>query len=57
MLCINGGMIGLVTNGGYAEYVKIPAQNILKIPDQMSWEVASALPVAGLTALNAIEES
>jgi NADPH:quinone reductase-like Zn-dependent oxidoreductase len=57
MLCVDGGMIGLVTNGGYAEYLKVPIQNVLKIPDQIDWEVASALPVAGLTALNAIEES
>ena len=57
MHCINGGMIGLVTNGGYAEYIKVPDHNVIQIPDQISWEVASALPIAGLTALNAIEES
>jgi len=57
MLCIDGGMIGIVTNGGFAEYVKVPSQNIVKIPDQLSWEIAASLPVAGLTALNAIEES
>lgn len=57
MLCINGGMIGLVTNGGYAEYVKVPEYNIIKIPDELSWEVAASLPVAGLTAFHSIEES
>jgi D-arabinose 1-dehydrogenase-like Zn-dependent alcohol dehydrogenase len=24
MLCRNGGMIGLVTNGGFAEYAVVP---------------------------------
>ncbi len=57
MHCINGGMIGLVTNGAFAEYIKVPHQNIIQIPDEMSWEKASALPIAGLTAFNAIEES
>lgn len=57
MLCTNGGIIGLVTNGGFAEYVNVPIQNILPIPDQISWEVAASLPVAGLTAFHAIEES
>ncbi|HEX5905109.1 MAG TPA: alcohol dehydrogenase catalytic domain-containing protein [Candidatus Nitrosocosmicus sp.] len=57
MHCINGGMIGLVTNGGYAEYVHVPNHNVIPIPDEISWEVAAALPIAGLTALNAIEES
>lgn len=54
MLCVSGGMIGIQTNGGFAEYVKVPQQNIIKIPDELNWEVASALPVAGLTAYNAI---
>lgn len=57
MHCVNGGMIGLVTNGAFAEYIKVPYQNIIQIPDEMSWEKASALPIAGLTAFNAIEES
>jgi NADPH:quinone reductase-like Zn-dependent oxidoreductase len=57
MHCINGGMIGLVTNGGYAEYIHVPGHNVIPIPDEISWEVAAALPIAGLTALNAIEES
>ena len=57
MLCISGGMIGVQTNGGFAEYVKIPEQNIVKIPDEINWELASALPIAGLTAYHAIIES
>lgn len=57
MLCLSGGMIGIQINGGFAEYVKIPEQNIVKIPDEINWELASALPIAGLTAYNAIMES
>lgn len=57
MHCINGGMIGVITNGGYAEYIKVPHHNVIQIPDEISWDIASALPIGGLTALNAIEES
>lgn len=56
-LCDNGGMIGVQTNGGLSEYVKVPFQNIIKIPDDVEWELASALPIAGLTAYNAISQS
>lgn len=56
-LCVNGGMIGVQTNGGFSEYVKVPYHNIIKIPDDIGWEIASALPIAGLTAYNAIVQS
>src|ERR1044072_2412353 len=57
MLCENGGMIGISRNGGFSEYVIVPQQNIIKIPDELDWELASSLPIAGLTAFNAIQES
>ena len=57
MLCENGGMIGISRNGGFAEYIIVPQQNIIKIPDELDWELASGLPIAGLTAYNAIQES
>lgn len=57
MLCENGGMIGISRNGGFAEYVIVPQQNIIKIPDELDWELASGLSIAGLTAYNAIQES
>lgn len=56
-LCAKGGMIGIQTNGGLSEYVKVPFHNIIKIPDDIGWELASALPIAGLTAYNAISQS
>ena len=56
-LCENGGMIGISRNGGFAEYIIVPQQNIIKIPDELDWELASGLPIAGLTAFNAIQES
>ena len=57
MLCENAGMVGISRNGGFAEYITVPQQNIVKIPDELDWKLASSLPIAGLTAFNAIQES
>ncbi len=57
MLCDNGGLVGVKTNGGFAEYVNVPSGNIIKIPDNISWELAASLPTAALTAYNAVKES
>jgi D-arabinose 1-dehydrogenase-like Zn-dependent alcohol dehydrogenase len=32
MICRNGGLIGAVNNGGFAEYIAVPARNVFKIP-------------------------
>lgn len=57
MLCRNGGIVGLVTNGGFAEYVSISEKNVFKIPDELDWEMAASLPVTGLTPFHALKES
>ena len=44
MICRNGGLIGAITNGGFAEYISVPEKNVFKIPDKIRWEVAASLP-------------
>jgi L-gulonate 5-dehydrogenase len=45
--CVNLQIIGVHSDGGFAEYVKAPAKNIHKVPDGLSLEYASfAEPVA-----------
>lgn len=41
---------GLVNHGGYAEYVVMPANRVIRIPDNMSFEEAAAIPEVFLTA-------
>lgn len=41
-------------NGTYAEYVKVPIENIVENPNHLSWEEAASLPLAGLTAYRAL---
>jgi D-arabinose 1-dehydrogenase-like Zn-dependent alcohol dehydrogenase len=37
-LCVNsGGQVGLDCDGGYAEYIKLPARNFIKLPDGLDY--------------------
>jgi NADPH:quinone reductase-like Zn-dependent oxidoreductase len=57
MLCRNGGLIGIVTNGGFAEYISVPDKNVFKIPDDIGWDLAASLPVTTLTSYHALKEA
>jgi len=57
MLCRNGGLIGAITNGGFAEYIAVPERNVFKIPDDLDWELAASLPVTSLTPYHALKEA
>ena len=48
------GFIGSNRWGGYAEYALVRADNVLKIPDNLSFEEAGLLPDAALTPYHAI---
>ncbi len=38
-LCSNlGGHVGRQIDGGYAEYIKLPERNFIKIPDSLDWK-------------------
>ncbi len=45
---------GMQRHGGYAEYICVPEENLVHIADNVSFEEAAALPIAGLTAYHAI---
>ena len=49
-LCESYRIIGYETQGGYAEYVAVPGQNILSMPDKLSFGQAAAVPLVFLTA-------
>jgi NADPH:quinone reductase-like Zn-dependent oxidoreductase len=57
MICRNGGLIGAITNGGFAEYIAVPERNVFKIPDEMDWNIAASLPVTSLTPYHALREA
>jgi NADPH:quinone reductase-like Zn-dependent oxidoreductase len=49
-LCASYRILGEHINGGFAEYVAVPAQNVLTIPDDLSFEEAAAVPLVYQTA-------
>jgi NADPH:quinone reductase-like Zn-dependent oxidoreductase len=49
-LCEGFRIIGEHTQGGFAEYVTVPARNLYRIPDDHAFESAAAAPLAFLTA-------
>ena len=57
MICRNGGLISVITNGGFAEYITVPERNVFKVPDGLNWDLAASLPVTGLTPFHALNEA
>jgi NADPH:quinone reductase-like Zn-dependent oxidoreductase len=47
-------ILGMPDNGTQADYVVVPAANIVEMPDHMTFEEAAALPLAGLTGYRAL---
>jgi NADPH:quinone reductase-like Zn-dependent oxidoreductase len=50
-------VVGMLRTGAWAELINIPSPNLAVLPDNVSFEVASTLPVAGLTALYALDRA
>ncbi len=47
-------ILGLPENGTFAQFVKVPAQNLLGKPAHLSFAAAATLPLGGLTAFRAL---
>src|SRR5699024_10975854 len=45
-LCEDYNIIGTGSNGGFAEFVKVPKGHVLSIPDQLDFETASGIEPA-----------
>jgi NADPH:quinone reductase-like Zn-dependent oxidoreductase len=53
-VCIRYGYLGAHKDGGYAELVKVPAGNVIPLPEVISLEAAAATPLAMLTSWRAV---
>ena len=47
-------VLGMPSNGTFAEFILVPIENVHKKPTYLSWEEASAIPLAALTAYRAL---
>lgn len=58
-LCLNmSGIVGVLdVPGGYAEYVCLPAQQLIRLPDAVSFADGATCCDAGLTALHAVDRA
>ena len=57
MLCINAGILGVNTNGGFADYISASEKNVFKIPDNIQWDVAASLAITTRTPYHALREA
>jgi NADPH:quinone reductase-like Zn-dependent oxidoreductase len=48
--CRSYTIFGVMVDGGYAEYVKSPAMNVIPIPGDLNFEEAASVPLVFLTA-------
>lgn len=55
--CPHARMIGHHANGGYAEYIAIPARNAIHLPDEIPFEQGATLMCASATAFHALLKS
>lgn len=49
-LCPSYDVLGLMSDGGYAEFVSVPAQNLIPLPPDADFVEAAAFPLTFLTA-------
>lgn len=49
-MCRSFGIFGAKCWGGYAEYAKVPARNVIPMPENLTFEQAAAFPLTFLTA-------
>ena len=52
--CASYQLIGKNLPGGYAEYVKVPVQNLVPLPPELSFVTAACLPAVFITTWNMI---
>lgn len=49
-MCLKGGIFGVMTDGGYAQYTIAPARNLLPLPPELTAVDAAGLAIVGATA-------
>ena len=55
--CLNGKMIGKYRDGGYAEYICVPARSAFRLPDEISFEHGAIMMCSSATSLHALHKA
>ena len=51
-ICLNGKLLGIDRDGGFAGYVAVPARSLVRIPAEVDFVASAALTLAGSTAMH-----
>ena len=55
--CASGQMIGKYRDGGYAEFIVIPARSVFKLPDEIPFESGAIMMCSSATSLHALRQA
>jgi 2-desacetyl-2-hydroxyethyl bacteriochlorophyllide A dehydrogenase len=55
-ICLNGKLLGIQCDGGFAEKVMVPARCLVALPEGVSYEASAALTLAGSTAMHMLTD-
>jgi len=55
--CVSGKMMGKFRDGGYAEFVVMPARSVLRLPEEIPFEQGAVLMCSSATSLHALNKA
>jgi 2-desacetyl-2-hydroxyethyl bacteriochlorophyllide A dehydrogenase len=55
-LCLNGQLLGVQRDGGFAEQVVVPWRSLVPLPDGLDFVTSAALTLAGSTAMHMLTD-
>lgn len=55
--CQAGQMMGKHRDGGYAQFVRMPARSLVRLPEELSFEAGAVLMCSSATALHALNKA
>lgn len=55
--CLTGKMIGKHRDGGYAQYLVVPARSVFRVPDELTYPQAAVLMCSSATSLHALKKA
>jgi propanol-preferring alcohol dehydrogenase len=54
--CVSGSMVGKYRDGGYAEYIRVPARNAFPLPDEIPFEQGAIMMCSSATSFHALRK-
>jgi D-arabinose 1-dehydrogenase-like Zn-dependent alcohol dehydrogenase len=55
--CTSGAMIGKYRDGGYAEYIAVPARSVFALPDEIPFEAGAVMMCSSATSFHALHKA